>query len=81
MIKRDDFLAVEPRRVGWVAVLASTVLFSLEHDRWLGGAVAGAAYTWLYMRLRNLWVPILAHATTNGVLGGWILWTRNWHFW
>jgi len=33
------------------------------------------------MRTRNLWVPILAHAVTNGVLGLWTLITHNWQFW
>jgi CAAX prenyl protease-like protein len=63
------------------AFLITTVLFSLEHDRWLAGALAGALYNWLYMRSGNLWVPIAAHGVTNAVLGVWILHTRNWQFW
>ena len=80
-IQRREFLAVDPGRVGARAFLITMVLFSLEHDHWLGGAVAGASYNWLYMRSANLWVPILAHATTNAVLGGWIMYTGNWQYW
>lgn len=80
-LERHDFLSVAPRLVGMRAFLITTVLFSLEHDRWLAGAVAGALYNWLYMRSGNLWVPIAAHGVTNAVLGVWILHTQNWQFW
>ena len=80
-IERHDFLSLAPRRVGWRAFLITTALFALEHDRWFAGAVAGAAYNWLYMRSGNLWVPIVAHVVTNGVLGVWILCTGHWEFW
>ena len=33
------------------------------------------------MRTRNPWVPILAHAVANGVLGSWILTTHSRQFW
>jgi uncharacterized protein len=80
-LERHDFLSVAPRLVSMRAFLITTVLFSLEHDRWLAGAVAGAVYNWLYMRSGNLWVPIAAHVVTNAVLGVWILHTQNWQFW
>lgn len=80
-IVRHEFLEVAPREVGWRAFLITTALFAVEHDRWLAGAIAGAAYNWLYMRTGNLWVPILAHAVTNGVLGLWVLQGGRWEFW
>lgn len=80
-IERYDFQSLAPREVGWRAFAITTVLFALEHDRWLAGAIAGAAYNWLYMRSGNLWVPIVAHAVTNGVLGLWVLQTGRWEFW
>ena len=61
--------------------MITTALFAFEHDRWFAGALAGAAYNWLYMRSGNLWVPIVAHAVTNGVLGLWVLQTGRWEFW
>jgi CAAX prenyl protease-like protein len=80
-IEKHDFLAVDPRRVGLLAFIITTVLFALEHDQWFAGAIAGMAYSTLYMRSGNLWVPIVAHAVTNGALGVWVLATQNWHFW
>lgn len=55
-------------------------LFAIEHDRWLVGAIAGAAYGLLYLR-RGLFAAIVAHATTNLVLGLWVLKTGQWQFW
>jgi CAAX prenyl protease-like protein len=80
-IERQDFLKVSPQQVGWGALLITTALFALEHNRWLAGAIAGAAYGLVYMRSGNLWVPIASHAVTNALLGAWILVTESWHFW
>ena len=55
-------------------------LFAIEHDHWLVGAIAGAAYGLLYLR-RGLLAAIVAHATTNLVLGLWVLKTGQWQFW
>ena len=80
-IERHDFQSLAPREVRWRAFAITTVLFAFEHDRWLAGAIAGAAYNWLYMRSGNLWVPIVAHVVTNAVLGLWVLQTGRWEFW
>jgi hypothetical protein len=80
-IERHDFLTVAPRQVGMRAFVITTALFAIEHNRWFAGVVAGVVYNVLYMRSGNLWVPILAHAVTNGSLGVWILYTESWQFW
>ena len=55
-------------------------LFAIEHDRWLVAAICGVAYGVLYLR-RGLAAAIVAHATTNLVLGLWVLRTGQWQFW
>ncbi|MDZ7778822.1 MAG: CPBP family glutamic-type intramembrane protease [Gemmatimonadota bacterium] len=42
---------------------------------------ATGCYGWLYLRTANLWVPVIAHAVTNAILGGWVLVTGSWTFW
>lgn len=76
-----DFLAVDPARFSAMAFVTSVILFGVEHNLWLAGIVAGAIYSVLYMRTGNLWVPIFAHAVTNGLLGAWILSGERWSFW
>ena len=75
------FEAVLPQRTTLKAIVLSTFVFTLAHTLWLAAAIAGLAYAWLYVRTGKLWVPIVAHAVTNGVLGVWVVATRNWAFW
>ena len=73
-IEQKNFLEVSPSLIGPRALLIGSVLFALGHTLWLAGLVAGLAYGTLYIRKSsNLWAPILAHATTNGLLGLWAL--------
>lgn len=76
-----DFEALEPARVGIKGFLVSVVLFGFEHNLWLAGIVAGVAYSLLYMRHRNLWSAVIAHAVTNGLLGAYVVATGSWAFW
>ncbi len=75
------FEAVMPQRTTLKAIVLSTFVFTLAHTLWLAAAIAGLAYAWLYVRTGKLWVPIVAHAVTNGVLGVWVVATGNWAFW
>jgi len=76
-----DFLSIRPQDVSWRAVLITSLLFALEHHLVVAGFIAGLAYSWLYIRTGRLWVPIVAHAVTNGVLGIWVVQTGAWRLW
>jgi len=78
---RQDFLAVEPARVGLQAFAITAVFFAFEHNLWLAGLVAGVVYNLLYMRSGNLWTAVLAHAVTNALLGVWVVATGSWSYW
>lgn len=80
-LDRQDFLSLDPAKTSQRALLISSALFALEHTQWFAGFIAGYAYGWLYKKTGNLWLPIAAHAITNGVLGLWVLNTSNWQFW
>lgn len=80
-IQSPQFETVVPQRVALKAVVLSTFVFVLAHTLWLAAAIAGLAYAWLYVRTGRLWVPVLAHAVTNGVLGVWVVMTGSWAFW
>lgn len=80
-LENATFESVVPQSVGLRAVVLSTFVFTLAHTLWLGAVVAGLAYAWLYWRTGKLWVPVIAHAVTNGVLGVWVVMTGSWAFW
>ena len=66
--------------IGFAGFWGMVFLFAIEHDRWLVGAIAGVIYGLLYLR-KGLWSAVVAHATTNFVLGLWVLKTGQWQFW
>lgn len=80
-IQSPQFETVVPQSVGLKAIVLSTFVFMLAHTLWLAAIIAGLAYAWLYKRTGRLWVPVIAHAVTNGVLGIWVLWSQRWAFW
>jgi uncharacterized protein len=80
-IERHGFESVPPQQVGLRAIALSTLVFMLAHTLWLAAILAGLAYAWLYVRTGKLWVAVIAHAVTNGVLGVWVVATGNWQFW
>ena len=75
------FEGVPPATVGPRAIVISTFLFVLAHTLWLAAIVAGLAYALLYIRSGKLWLPVIAHAVTNGALAAWVVATGNWQFW
>jgi CAAX prenyl protease-like protein len=80
-IQHPLFAAVAPRQVGLRAVVLATFAFTLAHTLWLAAVLAGLAYAWLYIRTGRLWVPVIAHAVTNGALGIWVVASGSWQFW
>ena len=80
-VENATFEAVDPQRIGLRAIVLSTFVFMLAHTLWLAAIIAGLAYAWLYRRTGRLWVPVIAHAVTNGLLGLWVVATRSWAFW
>lgn len=80
-IDSPQFLEVDPRAGSRRAFIVTAALFSLEHSMIPAGFLAGLVYGWLYLHSGNLWMPVIAHAVTNGLLGAWILSTASWHLW
>ncbi len=59
----------------------TVILFGLEHQLWLAGMMAGAIYNGLLYQTRRLWPCVIAHATTNLLLGVHVLVTQEWQWW
>ena len=76
-----DFKRVPLGQFAWFSFLAVAVAFGLAHHRWLPGIVAGLVYALVLYHRRNLFDCILSHATTNLLLGIYVLATGRWGFW
>ncbi len=51
------------------------------HGRWLAGTLAGMAYALALYRRGKIVDAIVAHATTNALIAGFVLATGNWSLW
>ncbi len=80
-IINPDFMAVQIGRFTAVSFVISTVLFGLEHNMFLAGMMAGAAYTLLLYRTKSIAQSVIAHGITNLALGIYVINTGQWRFW
>jgi uncharacterized protein len=56
-------------------------LSALSHPEWLVAIIASAAYALLLRRTRSLFDAVVAHATTNALLGIYVVLTGDWKYW
>lgn len=80
-LTQHDWERLPLNRVSRTAFWTTTLVFALEHDRFLGGALAGMAYGTLACRTNSLRAPIIAHITTNLLLGLQVLLCGRYDFW
>lgn len=80
-IDQPDFVGADPGRGSHRAILLASLFFGFEHNQWLAGVLAGLTYGYLYKYTGRLWVPVIAHAVTNFMLGWWVVARGQWHFW
>ena len=78
---RDNFLKADLGEMDWKMFVAVALMFGLIHDRWLVGFLCGLVYGGFVIRTRDVWAAGIAHAVTNFLLGGYIIWTEKWEFW
>jgi uncharacterized protein len=75
------FLSVPLGRfLPWSFVITSA-LFAMTHHERLAALLCGFAYQGLVIWKNRLGDAITAHAITNFLLGVWVVWRGDWHFW
>jgi exosortase E/protease (VPEID-CTERM system) len=78
----EDVDAVPIGAFSWFSFLLSSVAFGLLHgDAWVAGTVAGMLFALAVYTRKNLGDAVVAHATTNALLTGYVLATRSWSQW
>ncbi|MBS0249910.1 MAG: exosortase E/protease, VPEID-CTERM system [Proteobacteria bacterium] len=78
VLQGAKFETVDFRAFGLVALIVSSSLFGLMHDRWLAAALAGALYALLMVRSGRISDAIAAHMTTNAVIFAWAVVAGQW---
>ena len=79
----DRFTTVAIGTFSWLSFAVVTVLFALAHSPadWVAALICGALYNLVAYQTRSVASCVVAHATTNLLLGLWIMQTRQWGFW
>ena len=77
----DRFEAVAHGTFTTFSFLVVTLAFTSVHPEFLSALAWCALINFLYCWTKNLWACIVMHAVTNGLLGIYVLTTRNWHLW
>lgn len=80
-LQSADWSELPPARFSWLSLLISSLLFGMLHGHWLAGTLAGLMYALAVYRRGRLLDAVLAHATTNGLLAGYVLVTGAWAMW
>ena len=79
----EDFEQVRFGTFSWLSFAIVTILFGFSHSvaDWPVAVLTGAIYNGVAYRAKSLSACVLAHATTNLLLGLWIMKTKEWGFW
>jgi CAAX prenyl protease-like protein len=77
----QNFLEVPLRTVHPVSLIVTSTVFGLSHREWLAGILCGLSYQWLVIRKGHLGDAVTAHAISNLLLGGWVVYRGAWQFW
>jgi CAAX prenyl protease-like protein len=79
----EDFERVPFGTFRWLSFSVVALLFAFSHTRadWPAALVTGMLYNVVAYRTKSLSTCVLTHATTNLLLGLWIMKTGQWGFW
>ena len=66
----------------WLSLGVSSIAFGLLHGNlWFAGIIAGLLYGYALIRNGSIGQAVIAHATTNALLAGYVLMFHKWHLW
>lgn len=81
MTDQDKWPELPVEKFAPVAALISSGVFALAHPEWLAALVYGLGMCGLLRVTKSLYACIVAHATTNLLLGIYVVLTGNWRLW
>lgn len=77
----SPFFKIDAGTLSWPMLLLISVFFGIEHYEWLAGIICGIAFGLLYIKTRDIWAAIIAHGTTNFLLGLYVVKYSAYQFW
>ncbi len=77
----SPFFKIDAGRLHWPMLLLISAFFGVEHFEWMAGIICGIAFGLLYIKTRDIWASIIAHGTTNFILGLYVIKFNAYQFW
>jgi membrane protease YdiL (CAAX protease family) len=77
----SPFFKLDAGKLHWPMLLVISVFFGVEHFEWMAGIICGIAFGLLYIKTRDIWAAIIAHGTTNFILGLYVIKYGAYQFW
>ena len=77
----DNFQRVPVGTFSLIALLINVGMFSLSHPEWLAAAIFGLTMCLLVARTKSLFACVVAHGTTNLLLGVYVCYSHQWQYW
>ncbi len=76
-----DFTSVSPKTATPVAIIISSLVFGVLHQRWVMAMIAGTLFAVVQIRTGRTRDAMVSHAFANLVIAGWVLFTRDFSHW
>lgn len=77
----SPFFKIDAGKLNWPMLLLISLFFSVSHFEWGAAIVCGLAFGLLYIKTRDIWAAIIAHGTTNFLLGLYVIKYDAYQFW
>ncbi len=78
----EDADSVPLGQFSWFSFLVASISFGVLHGgAWIAGIVVGMLFAMALYRRRRIGDAIVAHATTNALLSGYVITTGSWSQW
>ena len=77
----SPFFKIDAGTLRWSILLLISAFFGIEHFEWMAGIICGIAFGLLYIKTQDIWATIIAHGTTNFLLGLYVIKYDAYQFW
>lgn len=77
----SPFFKIDPKHLRWSVLLLISAFFGIEHFEWMAGIICGIVFGLLYIKTGDIWATIIAHGTTNFLLGLYVIKYGAYQFW
>lgn len=77
----SPFFKLDAGKLHWPMLILISLFFSVSHFEVGAAIICGITYGLLYIKTRDIWAAIIAHGTTNFVLGWYVIKYGAYQFW